>query len=56
MSFRDWYINNQDEITWFIIGWVSMSCLDNLVRGSYGWAAIDAAIAYLNYRMYNVRL
>lgn len=56
MSFRNWYVSNQDEITWFIIGWLCFSCLDNLIKGSYAWAAFDAVIAYFNYKLVTVRL
>ena len=55
-NFRNWYVRNQDAITWFIIGWLSMSCLDSLIRGSYVWAAIQAAIAYANYKLNDIRL
>ena len=52
---KQWYVKNQDEITWFLIGWLSMSCLDNLIRGSYGWAVFDAAVVYVNYKLRTVR-
>ena len=55
-DFRNWYVRNQDAITWFIIGWLSMACLDNLARGSYFWAAVDFALAYFNYKLNTVRL
>ena len=50
-KFRDWYISNYDAITWFIIGWLSFSLLDNLLRGQYLWALVDAAIIYINYKL-----
>ena len=55
-GFRNWYVRNQDAITWFIIGWLSLSCIDSLVRGSYIWAAFDAAIVFINYKLANIRL
>jgi hypothetical protein len=55
-QFRNWYVRNQDAITWFIIGWLSMACLDNLARGSYGWAVFDAVIIYINYKMRDFRM
>jgi hypothetical protein len=51
MSFRNWYHRNYYSITWFIVGWLSFACLDNLLRGNYIWAAIDAGLAYFNYKM-----
>jgi hypothetical protein len=55
-SIKRWYVNNQDAITWFIIGVLVVSCLDNLGRRDYIWAAFDAAIVYVNYKLRNVRL
>lgn len=56
MNFRDWYIRNQDRITWFLIGWLCWGGLDQFSRGHYGWAAIDFGLAYFNYKMSAVRL
>ena len=53
---RNWYIRYQDEITWFLIGWLSMATLDALMRGEYGWAAFDAFFAFVNYKMASVRI
>ena len=55
-QFRNWYIRNQDAITWFIIGWLCYACLDALARGSYGWAAVDAVLAYGNYKLNDFRM
>lgn len=51
-NFRNWYIRNQDAITWFIIGWLSFSCLDNLASGQYLWAALSGGLAYFNYKLW----
>ena len=50
-DFRNWYIRYQDNINWFVIGWLAFAMLDNLGRGSYGWAALDAALIYINYNL-----
>ena len=55
-KFKQWYVTNQDAITWFIIGILSLSCLSNLYKGDYIWAAVDAAIAYVNFKLRNVRM
>jgi hypothetical protein len=55
-SFRNWYIRNQDAITWFLIGWLTWGGIDQLARGNYGWAAADFGLAYFNYKMNSVRL
>jgi hypothetical protein len=51
MNFRNWYIRNQDAITWFLIGWLVYGGLDNLATGRYGWAALSFACAYANYKI-----
>jgi len=55
-SIKRWYVYNQDAITWFLIGWLSLSCIDNLLNRHYGWAVFDAIIVYVNYKLRNVRL
>jgi hypothetical protein len=55
-SFRNWYISNQDAISWFIIGWLCQSGLDCLIRGSYVWAAVQFGIAYLNYKLVSFKM
>jgi hypothetical protein len=55
-QFRNWYVRNQDAITWFIIGWLAMGLLDNLTRGNFVWAGIDAVIIYVNYKMRDFRM
>ena len=55
-QFRNWYVRNQDAITWFIIGWVSLSCINSLTKGDYVWAIFDAFIVYTNYKLRNIRL
>jgi hypothetical protein len=56
MSFRNWYIRNQDAITWFIIGWTAFAGIDSLIHGNYAWAAFDAVIIWANVKLANVRL
>lgn len=55
-EFRNWYVRNQDAITWFLIGFLTMSCINNLGRGAFGWAAFDAIVAFLNYKLTDVRM
>lgn len=55
-DFRNWYVRNQDSITWFIIGWLGFALLQNLAVGDWFWAAVDAALIYFNYKMSSVRL
>lgn len=53
---RDWYIRNQDAISWFIVGWLTFGCLDSLARGQYFWAALNAVLAFVNYKFTQVRM
>lgn len=55
-NIRDWYIRNQDAITWWLIGWLSWGLMDSLARGNYGWAAFTALMIWLNYKLISVRL
>jgi hypothetical protein len=50
-KFRDWYIRNQDAITWFIIGWLAFGMLDNIVKREYIWALVQAGLIWLNYKL-----
>jgi hypothetical protein len=55
-NFRNWYIRNQDAITWFIIGWLAMAGMTALAEGRYLWVAIDAALIWLNYSLIKARM
>jgi hypothetical protein len=55
-EFRNWWFRNQDSISWFIIGWLSFAAFDNLIREHYLWAAIDAVVIWVNYKLISVRL
>ena len=48
-KFRQWYLRNGKEITWFLIGFLTMGGIDALGRHEYISALITFAIAYLNY-------
>lgn len=53
---KNWYIRNQDAITWFIIGWLTFGGLDNLASGNYFWAAVNAVLIYANYQFTKIRM
>lgn len=52
----DWYIRNQDAITWFLIGWLAFAGLDALTEGRYFAAVFNGLLIWLNYTMSKVRL
>jgi hypothetical protein len=55
-KFRNWYVTNQDAITWFLVGFLTFGGFDALVRGDYGTALLNFVLAYANYFMNRVRL
>jgi hypothetical protein len=55
-SFRNWYVRNQDAITWFVIGWLAWGGVDSLASGDYFWAAVNAVLIYVNYKFLNLRM
>jgi hypothetical protein len=48
-QFRQWYLANAVEITWFVIGAMIMSGLIYLGQGMYLNALISFAIAWANW-------
>ncbi len=55
-NFRNWYVRNQDAITWFLIGVLTVTGLHELAKGDYVWAGISFVIAYANYKIRNFRM
>jgi hypothetical protein len=50
-SIRQWYLKNHTEITWFLIGFLIMSGLQDLSVGNYIGALISFGLAYINYKL-----
>lgn len=55
-NFRMWYIRNQDAISWFLVGFLTMGGLTELGKENYLTALIDFGLAYTNYYFTRVRL
>jgi len=47
-KFRQWYLTNQVEITWFLIGWLSLSALHDFARGEWPSLLLDVGLIWLN--------
>jgi hypothetical protein len=47
-SIRQWYLKNSTEITWFLIGFLTLAGLDDLAKGQYVNAAISFGLVALN--------
>lgn len=47
--FRDWYQENDVEITWALIGSLTAFGITELGQGDYLWATFDFAFACINF-------
>lgn len=48
-NFRQWYLRNQLQITWFLIGWLVLGGIYDFGRGNYTGAILLWVIALVNY-------
>ena len=48
-SIKAFFIRNQTEITWFLIGFLTLSGFQDLGHGNYIGAAISFVLVYINY-------
>ena len=49
--FKQWYLMNQKEITWFLNGFLTLSGLQDLGAGNYLGAAVSFGLVYLNSKL-----
>jgi hypothetical protein len=47
-KFRTWYFTYHTEITWFLIGWLSLAALEDLSKENWIGLAIDLGLIFLN--------
>ena len=47
-SIKLWYFKNQEKISWFVTGWLTLSFFTSLSRGDYINAVIVGALIALN--------
>lgn len=52
-KFRYWYIDNYTEITWFLIGFLTMAGFADLANRDYTGAAISFGLAAVNFMLRN---
>lgn len=45
----EWFRENEMQLTWFIIGFLTMACMEALARGNYLVAIGDATLIGINY-------
>jgi hypothetical protein len=48
----NWYHTYYNEITWFIIGWLSLDLLHDFAYGNWIGMLIDAILIVINYAFY----
>lgn len=48
---KQWYLTNYTEITWFLIGFLTLAGLQELARGEYFSAAVSFVLVALNYSL-----
>lgn len=48
-TFRQWYLRNQNEITWFLIGFLIAAAVHSFGKGEYADAGFSLLLAFANY-------
>jgi hypothetical protein len=54
--FHNWYVTNQDAITWFLIGLLFEQGLEQFSKGNYVWGLGVWLIAYANYSLRKIQV
>ena len=54
-SIMAWYTRNYTQITWFILGWLTMCTLRDFGAGDWPGVALDIFIIWINYFFYKQR-
>jgi hypothetical protein len=49
----NWFKYHQREISFFIAGWCALACIEDLAKGNYALAAVNAALVVLNIKLAN---
>lgn len=51
-KFINWYNTYYNEISWFIIGWLSLDLLHDFGQRNWLGMLIDAILIFINYSFY----
>jgi hypothetical protein len=46
---KQWYTENDVEITWYLLGLLTMGTLDSLAKGQYWFAGFQFSLIVANY-------
>ena len=49
---KQWYMRNYTEITWFLIGWLTLCGFQDLAKGDYIGTLISWGLVWLNYSLF----
>jgi hypothetical protein len=52
MKLLEWFRQHNNEITWWIIGWMSFATLDSILRENWGFVVLDVVLIYINYKLW----
>ena len=47
-----WYREYANEITWWVIGWLSFALVDCMIKDNWIFAFVDAFLIYFNYKLW----
>jgi hypothetical protein len=48
---KQFFYRYKNEISWFLIGWLTLAGFQDLAQGNYIGVAICWALAYLNFKL-----
>ena len=55
-KFFKWYETHYTQISWFLLGWLTLAALDDFARSQWGNMSLNLGFIALNYFMYSRRL
>jgi phage tail protein X len=55
-KFREWYVQHQDAITWFLVGLLTSGMIEQLAKANYGLAVLSAVLIWANYKMLDYKI
>jgi hypothetical protein len=48
---KQFFYQHRNEITWFLMGWLTLAGLHDLAQGDYVGALINWALAFINFKL-----
>jgi hypothetical protein len=47
-----WFKEYNNEITWWIIGWLTFAVVDCILRENWTFVVINTGLIYINYKLW----